>query len=59
VHGRANQIWRLIANDDGTYRLLNEHSGLAVSSSAENSNVYQWQWDARDHQKWRIRRISR
>ncbi len=29
-HDGANQVWQVIPNGDGTYRLLNEHSRLVA-----------------------------
>jgi|ERR1051326_8091872 predicted alpha/beta superfamily hydrolase len=62
TNGGANQSWQLVPNPDGTYRLLNEHSGLALQFAkpvATNSaTLQQSEWRGLDSQKWRLRKIA-
>jgi len=60
-HDGANQVWHVIPNGDGTYRLLNEHSRMALyvaqSSSRNGAPVQQSAWKSAKNQKWRIEAI--
>ena len=59
TNGGANQSWQLVHNPDGTYRLLNEHSGLALQfakpAETNGTTLQQWEWRGLDIQKWRLK----
>jgi tetratricopeptide (TPR) repeat protein len=62
TNGGANQSWQLVPNPDGTYRLLNEHSGLALqfakSVETNSATLQQSQWHGLDSQKWRLKKVA-
>jgi len=61
TNGGANQSWQLVRNRDGTYRLLNEHSGLVLQVAkpveTNGTTLQQWEWRGMDTQKWRLKPI--
>jgi arabinan endo-1,5-alpha-L-arabinosidase len=62
TNGGANQSWQLVPNPDGTYRLMNEHSGLALQFAkpveANGTALQQMEWRGLDRQKWRLKKIA-
>jgi len=60
TNGGPNQSWQLAPNQDGTYRLLNEHSGLALQfakpAETNGTTLQQWEWRGLDSQKWRLKK---
>jgi len=62
TNGGANQSWQLVPNPDGTYRLVNEHSGLALQFAkpveTNGTPLQQSEWRRLDSQKWRLKKIA-
>jgi maltoporin len=62
TNGGANQCWQLVSNPDSTYRLLNEHSGLALQFAktveTNGTALQQSEWCGLDSQKWRLKKIA-
>ncbi len=58
LHGGGNQRLRLGPLDDGTYRLLVEHSGMVLDvtggSLVPGAKVIQWPWHGGNNQRFRV-----
>ncbi len=54
----TRQQWRLLRQDDGTYRIQNVHSGLVMdvrgSSKSQGTDVLGFKWHGGDNQRWHI-----
>ena len=52
----------VVALPDGTYRLMNEHSGLALQFGkpveTNGTTLQQSEWRGLDSQKWRLKKIA-
>lgn len=56
-NGGANQQWRLLPNDDGSFRLANVHSGKVLDSpggSAQGAALDQWTDTTSANQAWKL-----
>ena len=51
--GDANQIWHFDKNDDGSYTIYNNYYGV-LDYSGQGDNVYAWEANGGDSQKWFI-----
>ncbi len=51
--GDANQIWHFDKNDDGSYTIYNNYYGV-LDYSGQGENVYVWEANGGDSQKWFI-----
>jgi hypothetical protein len=61
--GGANQRWRFVPVDDGTwYEIVNELSGKVLDvtgySIASGTQIQQWDYLGGDNQKWRIDKLD-
>lgn len=61
--GGANQKWRFVPVDDGTwYEIVNELSGKVLDvtgySTSNATQIQQWEYLGGDNQKWRIDKID-
>jgi hypothetical protein len=56
--GGANQKWRIIANADGTFKLIDSKSGKALdvngAGTANGTNVQIWTDTGGSAQKWQL-----
>lgn len=57
-NGSAAQKWRITANADGSFKLINVNSGKALdvssSGTADGTNVQLWTDNGTGAQKWRL-----
>jgi sugar lactone lactonase YvrE/mono/diheme cytochrome c family protein len=56
-NGNNNQQYRIIANSDGYYTIVNRGTNKALDnagSTADNSSVVEWDQSNSDNQKWKL-----
>lgn len=52
--GYAEQVWKFIRNDDGSYRIINCRTGDALDRGGSDNNVYVSPDCGNDYQSWYI-----
>jgi len=55
-NGGNNQRWRLDRLDDGSYKIVNQHSGLVLDDPGFSTNpgteIWQYPWNGGNNQRW-------
>ena len=45
---------QLVSSGDGTYKLINRHSGKVLDVNTSNNSVIQWDENGGQNQQWQI-----
>jgi len=55
-NGANRQRWRLDRLDDGSYKIVNQHSGLVLDDPGFSTNpgteIWQYPWNGGNNQRW-------
>ncbi len=55
ANGGTNQKWLIDKQTDGSYKIVNKHSGAALHMSSSSTNgraLVQWAWNGGNQQRW-------
>ena len=56
--GGKNQKWKVENQGDGTAKITNVESGLALDYNQSNGQYEQWDWHGRANQRWRVTKAA-